>query len=213
MAAPPAASAQKKLGSGAKLGLGLVGLVVIGAVYYLFFFSDLSSAMKAQVQREQQLRSDESAAEAAYGAFMKDSTELEKKKARARDLNKVLPETSEIATFLAAVNQQAEVAGLKVKTVVPADEQVQPFYTRVPVRLEVSGRYHQIAKFFGGVSRLDRIINVENIEMYSPKAGDNDETILSAKCLTTTFHANAKPATPGAPGAPGAPPPPPGGPK
>lgn len=211
--APPAAGG-RKIGTAARLGIGLVGLVAVFAIYYLFFYSDLSSAINAAVQRENQLRADKAAAEAVFASFSKDVQELEKKKAKARDLNKVLPESSEIATFLTAVNQQAEVAGLKVKTVQPADEQVQQFYTRVPVKLEVSGRFHQLAKFFAGVGRLDRIINVENIEMGTPKSGDNDETILQAKCLTTTFHTNApKPAGSGSavPGQPGAPPPPGGG--
>jgi len=100
---------------------------------------------------------------------------------------------------------------LKVRIVNPLEEQNQQFYARVPVRLEVNGKFHQLAKFFAGVSRLDRIINVENIEMGQPKVGDNDETTLSVKCLTTTFRAlAAKPAAP-APAAPGAPAPPPGG--
>jgi type IV pilus assembly protein PilO len=213
--APPPAATGRKLGTGAKLGLGLIGMIAVAAVYYFFFYSDLSSAIATQEEREGQLKSDASAADAAFGAFMKDSTELEKKKAKARDLNKVLPESNEIATFLAAVNQQAEVAGLKVKSVQPADEQVQPYFTRVPVKLEVAGRYHQLAKFFAGVGRLDRIINVENIELTSPLAGDNDQTSLTARCLTTTFHTNApKPAGSGStatPGQPGAPPPPPQG--
>src|SRR5690349_160304 len=118
--APPAA-AQRRIGNGAKLGLGLIGLAAVGAVYYMFFYSDLSSAINAAVQKENALKADKAAAEAAFTAFNKDSQELEKKKAKARDLNKVLPESSEIATFLAAVSQQAEVAGLKVKTVTPAD--------------------------------------------------------------------------------------------
>jgi len=213
MAAAPAA-AGRKLGTGAKLGLGFLGMIVVAAVYFFFFYSDLSSAIASQVERESQLKNDATAADAAFGAFMKDSTELEKKKAKARDLNKVLPESNEIATFLAAVNQQAEVAGLKVKSVQPAEEQIQPFYTRVPVKIEVAGRYHQLAKFFAGVGRLDRIINVENIELSTPVTGDNDQTTLTARCLTTTFHTNAaKPATAasGAPGQPGAPPPAPGG--
>ena len=197
------AAGGRRIGSGAKIGLGLIGCVIVFVVYYLFFFSDLSSAVNTAKQREGQLRSDQTAADLAFDAFMKDSTELQKKIAKARDLNKVLPETSEVATFLAAVNQQAEVAGLKVKSVTPADEATLQFYTRVPVKLEVSGRFHQVAKFFGGVGRLDRIINVENIEMGSPKAGDNDETTLDVKCLTTTFHTNPpKPVASASSGAP-----------
>lgn len=212
--APPAGKAAPKIGTGAKLLLGLAGLAAVALVYYFFFWTDLSNAVKAAQDRHAQLKNDDAQAALAYKAYVDDSTKLEEKKARARELNKILPETTEMAQFLASVNQQAEIAGLKVRIVNPLEEQNQQFYARVPVRLEVNGKFHQLAKFFAGVSRLDRIINVENIEMGQPKVGDNDETTLSAKCLTTTFRALAKPAAPAgsaAPGAPGAPPPPPGG--
>ncbi len=119
-----------------------------------------------------------------------------------------------MASFLTAINQQAEIAGLKVRLVNPLDEQPQQFYARVPVQLEVIGNFHQLARFFAGVSRLDRIINVENINLGKPinpnPTADEGESIITTSCLTTTFHATKAPA-PGAPGAPGAPPAP-GGP-
>lgn len=208
--APPAGKAAAKLGTGVKLLLGFAGLAAVALVYYFFFWSDLANAVKAAQDRNAQLKNDDAQAALAYKAYVDDSTKLEEKKARARELNKILPESTEMAQFLASVNQQAEIAGLKVRIVNPLDEQNQQFYARVPVRLEVNGKFHQLAKFFAGVSRLDRIINVENIEMGQPKVGDNDETTLSAKCLTTTFRAlAAKPVASAA--APGAPAPPPGG--
>ena len=200
--AAPTAKAAPRIGTGLKLLIGFVGLAVVALVYFFFFYNDLSNAVNAARDRNAQLQTDDSAASLVYKAYVDDSTKLEEKKARARDLNKMLPETTEIASFLQAVNQQAEIAGLKVRSVSPLDETNQPFYARVPVRLAVTGKYHQLAKFFAGVSRLDRIINVENIEMGSPKTGDNDETTLSATCLTTTFHALVKPAAAPAPGAP-----------
>lgn len=213
--APPAGKAMPKLGSGAKLLLGLAGLAVVALVYYFFFWSDLANAVRAAQDRYAQLQTEDSQAAQAYKAYVEDSTKLEEKKARARELNKVLPETTEMASFLQNVNQQAEIAGLKVRSVNPMDEQNQQFYARVPVRLEVTGKFHQIAKFFAGISRLDRIINVENIDMGTPKVGDNDETTLTTRCLTTTFRALPKPAaSAAAPGAPGAPAPAaPGGPR
>jgi type IV pilus assembly protein PilO len=62
------------------------------------------------------------------------------------------------------------------------------------------------------VGRLDRIINVENIELSDPKI-EGDDVVLKVKCLATTFHslkpktaAAAKPGAPPAPGAPATPP-------
>jgi type IV pilus assembly protein PilO len=201
MAAPTPQAAGRRLSPLVRFALGLIVGVVIAAVYFLFFYSDLSNAIAQAKTQNAQLHTDEMAAGQAQQAYLADSAKLEEKKARSRDLNKILPESAEMASLLAAINQQAEIAGLKVRTVVPLDEQAQPYYARVPIKLDVSGRYHQLAKFFGGISRMDRIMNVENISMDRPVMGDNDETTVSASCLTTAFHVNAKPAAP-APGAP-----------
>lgn len=209
--APPAAAKGREIGTPVKLLLGLVGLVAAAGLYYFFFYTDLSNALRAATDRKGQLQNEQRSAAAAYKAYLDDATKLEEKRARARDLNRQLPETNEMASFLTAINQQAEIAGLKVRLVNPIDPQPQQFYTRVPVKLEVVGRFHQVARFFYGVSKLDRIINVENINLGKPvnpnPTADEGESIITTSCLTTTFHANKAP-TPGAPGAPGAPPPP-----
>jgi type IV pilus assembly protein PilO len=62
------------------------------------------------------------------------------------------------------------------------------FYVRVPMKLEISGRYHQIAKFFYGVSQLDRIINLENVNLGKPEIHGED-VIVHADVLATAFRA------------------------
>jgi type IV pilus assembly protein PilO len=56
------------------------------------------------------------------------------------------------------------------------------------MKLEMSGKFHQIAKFAFELGKVDRIINVENIELTDPKLV-GDEVILHARCLATAFHA------------------------
>jgi type IV pilus assembly protein PilO len=190
----------QKLGGGVKLLIAIGGMAVLAAAYYLFFYSDLAKAIEAADARHAQLENDERAAQLAYRAYLDDSTKLEEKRARSRELNKVLPESTEIAGFLSSVNQQAEISGLKINKITPANEEVQQYYARVPVDLEVVGRFHQIAKFFAGVGRLERVINIENIQLNVSGKSEDDETMLRVNCRATTFHANAKPA--GAPGGP-----------
>ena len=78
-------------------------------------------------------------------------------------------------------------------------------YAKVPKKLEKSGKIHQIAKFAFELGKVDRIINVENIELNDPKVV-GDEVILHARCLATAFHALTPKAPRGGPPAPGAPP-------
>jgi type IV pilus assembly protein PilO len=129
---------------------------------------------------------------------------------RARELNKVLPPDSEEDAFLSSVQTASNAAGIDLKGYWPMDEVSQAFYAKVPMKLEMSGKFHQIAKFAFELGKVDRIINVENIELSDPKI-EGDEVVLKGHCLATAFHAlKPKPAgtrggAPGAPGAPGTP--------
>jgi type IV pilus assembly protein PilO len=68
------------------------------------------------------------------------------------------------------------------------DEQPQAFYVKDPMRVEVIGKFHQVAKFMYEVGKLDRVINMENVELVNPKV-QGDEVELHSKALATAFHA------------------------
>jgi len=55
------------------------------------------------------------------------------------------------------------------------------------MKIELEGRFHQIAKFFYNVGQLDRIINMENITITEPKV-KGDEVVLKVSALATAFH-------------------------
>jgi type IV pilus assembly protein PilO len=80
------------------------------------------------------------------------------------------------------------VSGVNLAAWTPQDEATEQFYARVPWRLELTGRYHQIAKFFYNVGQLDRIINIENISLTEPSQ-KGDEVVLKVTALATAFHA------------------------
>jgi len=54
------------------------------------------------------------------------------------------------------------------------------------MKVEVSGRFHQIAKFFYGIGQSDRIMNMENISIREPVVRDN-EIFLKVSGLATAF--------------------------
>ena len=79
---------------------------------------------------------------------------------------------------------------------------------RLPVNLQLDGRYHQLARFFHNVSRVERLISMENIRLTAPTVR-GDEVILRVDVLATTYRAPDPPAAPeGSPqaAAPSAPP-------
>jgi type IV pilus assembly protein PilO len=171
----------------AKIGIGAVLLALSAVVYFVVFYGDLATEIKAEQGKERQLREQLDEAKKADRAFRLDLAELEDRKQRQRELNKILPATTESPAFLSSVQSVANVAGVNLSAWEPQQEVPDVFYARVPMRLEFEGRFHQLAKFFYNVGQLDRIINVENISMTDPH-GSGDEVLLKVSCLATAFH-------------------------
>jgi type IV pilus assembly protein PilO len=181
-------SALSRLPTLARVAIGAVMVVLVAAAYYLVFYGDLASRMSASQMREGQLRSELSEARKAEFAYQKDLDELTSRQQRQRELNKVLPPTTEYPAFLSAIQNVANVSGVALTAWSPSPEVAEKFYARVPMRLELSGRYHQVAKFFYGVGQLDRIINIENISLGDPKVVGED-LLLKVEGLATAFRA------------------------
>lgn len=171
----------------AKIGIGAVLLALSGVVYFVVFYGDLATEIKAEQGKERQLRDQLDDAKKAQRAYQLDLAELADRQQRQRELNKILPATTEYPAFLSSVQSVANVAGVNLAAWTPQDEVPDVFYARVPMRLEFEGRFHQLAKFFYNVGQLDRIINVENISMTEPH-GNGDEVLLKVSCLATAFH-------------------------
>ena len=174
------------LSLGGKVGLGFGLALLIGAVYFVVFFNEVSSAIASEQRQEQRLRQDLGNARQSEAAYNQDLMELKKKEQLQRELNKILPETTEAPAFLSAIQGVANVSGVTLQSWTPLPEVRQQFFAKVPMKLTLEGRFHQIVKFFWGVGQLDRIINVENISLTQPRVS-GDEVRLKVECLATAF--------------------------
>jgi len=206
MAAAKGGASLNKLPTPAKVGLGvaLAGIVLIG--YFIVFYSDVSSAINRETARETELRDKLASARKAEFAYHQDLAELNDRQQKQREFNKILPETSEAPAFLSAIQGVANVTGVNLEAWNPQEESAAQFYSKIPMKLRLSGKFHQIAKFLYGVGQLDRIINMEDISIKEPKL-DNDDISVKAECMATAFRALPAPtAPPAAAPAPAAPP-------
>jgi type IV pilus assembly protein PilO len=195
----PAASGSTldRLPLAGKIGVGLLFIALVGALFFVFVYEDLSNELSSAKQREGVLRNDLRTAQAAKEAYQRDRDEKIRSEARAEQTKKILPDEPETPAFLASLQQTATIAGINLTSWTPVDEVPQEFFAKVPMKLTLSGRYHQVAKFFYGVGQLDRIINMEDIQMKAssksggaPKAGEQTaEPEVAVECLATAFRA------------------------
>jgi type IV pilus assembly protein PilO len=187
MAAPGAGLSLAKVSMPVRIALGSALCVLVAVGYWVLFYTDVSSKIDQGNRATAQLKGELVAQQQAQASYFADRDELALRQQRQRELNKVLPGATEQAAFLSSVQQVSNVSGIDLKAWQPLDEKAEAFYAKAPMRLEMSGRFHQVAKFAYEIGKLDRIINVENIQLSNPHV-EGDDVILSARCLATTFH-------------------------
>ena len=102
---------------------------------------------------------------------------------------KLLPDKEEIPTLLTSISNLGAQSGLEFILFQPQKEVPRNFYAEIPLKLEVSGPYHNVATFFDQVSRLSRIVNIGDVTMTEMKAAKNqaDSVILKTGCTATTY--------------------------
>jgi type IV pilus assembly protein PilO len=172
----------------AKAGITLGLLALFGGGYYLIFHSEIETSLLAAQQTGITLTEDLNKARAAEQAFQKDLAELAEREQRQKELNQILPTTTEYPQFLSAVQSAANDSGVSLSAWTPRERVPDKYYARVPMKVELTGRFQQIARFFYNVGQLDRIINMENISMTEPRTVD-DEMVMKAEALATAFQA------------------------
>lgn len=175
----------------AKLGVGALFVALIGVAYFVVFYGDLASSITAEKSREEKLRGELSTARKNEFAYQQDLAELSDRQQRQREQVKILPTETEYPAFLSAVQNVANVSGIGLTAWSPMPEVPDQFYARVPMKVQLRGRYHQIAKFFHGVGQLDRVINMENISLTEPKL-EGEDVVVKVEALATAFRAQAE---------------------
>ena len=171
----------------AKTGICLGAMLLVAAGYFFVFHADVEDDLSQAISTGASLSQDLSKARAAEQAYQKDLAELAEREQRQKELNQILPATTEYPAFLSAVQSAANVSGVSLSAWTPREKVPEKYYAKVPMKVELTGKFMQIARFFYNVGQLDRIINMENISMTDPKMVD-DEMVLKTEALATAFH-------------------------
>jgi type IV pilus assembly protein PilO len=76
-----------------------------------------------------------------------------------------LPGETEIPSLIVDISQTGLAAGLQEKLFRPEPEIPKDFYAEKPIRIRLSGGYHEIANFVSGIAALPRIVTLHNIDI------------------------------------------------
>lgn len=104
----------------------------------------------------------------------------------------LLPKEKEIPKLLKDISALGTNAGLDFLAFKPGGDTPKDFYAEIPVDINVNGPYHNLGFFLDQVSKLDRIVTVNNIKMGGPKM-DAGEMLLSSSARLVTYRFTNKP--------------------
>ena len=168
-----------------KLGaLGLLIVLIVGLGWWFDWRSGIAE-LDAAKQKEGDLRS-------ALTAKKIQAINLDAYKKQLADINqafgallKQLPNKQEMDALITDVNQAGLGRGLQFELFKPEPETVAEFYAETPIKVKVTGGYHDIAAFVSDVSKLSRIVTLQDIAMEPAKDGvlNMDATVKTYRYL------------------------------
>ncbi len=175
-----------KLPTAKKAMILLVAVFVIVGLYgYLAYLPQREEIRRLSDQRDKKLKelSESRAVAKNLERFEREVGQLE---AQLKEALTQLPNQREIPELLKNISKLGKESNLEFLRFRPSKERPREFYAEVPLELVFLGSYHNTGMFFDRISKMPRIINVENFKM-SPNEKSGDQTLLKAQCVATTF--------------------------
>lgn len=169
-----------------KIGIlaGLVIFLLIVGYFYVYLPGD--DKVTKLAEEITGVRGDRDRKKALSANLPKLQKELQEWDAKLKAAVAQLPDRKEIPDLLSSLSTKAREAGLEILLFRPRTENFQEFYAEIPVDIVVRGGFFNAVTFFDEVGKLNRLVNIDNIDLKNPKVG-GDQVALEISTLATTY--------------------------
>jgi type IV pilus assembly protein PilO len=161
----------------------LVCTMVAGGCIYFDTLAQIE-AFEAVQQTEQTLRvsfEEKQAKSANLPDYQYQLTQIE---ASLDEMIKQMPTEAEVASLLVDISQTGLASGLEFKLFKPDPPVLKDFYSELPIRIEVVGKYEEIGSFISGLASLPRIVTVHDVNIST----DDKDGILKMTATVKTYN-------------------------
>ena len=163
--------------------------LLIGGLFFYFVYMPKSTKLEELKINYESLETRLIKAKADASKLAKLRKEYKEAEGKFRLVLQLLPDKKEIPSLLENVSNSGRRSGLEFLLFKPTQEIRRDFYAEIPVQIQVSGGYHNLAMFFDKVARLSRIVNVSNISMKKAESNSSNkkQTSLKTSCTAITY--------------------------
>ena len=173
--------------------IGAVGIwFVVLTVAFIYFV--VWNQQKPELERAQ---ADEIKLREEFKTKHAKAVNLDVYKAQLKDIERSfgallrqLPGKTEVPNLLIDISQTGLAAGLEEKLFQPANEQKRDFYAELPIKIRLTGSYHEFGEFVSGIAALPRIVTLHEIEIKPVRSGkdsSSDELTLDLSAKTYRY--------------------------
>ena len=147
----------------------LLGAIVIaGITYYKTIPAFDKQALLEKKELELRAKFDSEQAKAANReAYVEQLADMEK---TFNIMLRQLPNKTDIESLLVDLSQTSVASGLDVEYFKPDTEIPREFYAEYPIKISVTGQYHQFGQFISGLAALPRIVTLSKIDIAAVQA-------------------------------------------
>lgn len=92
-----------------------------------------------------------------------------------------LPSDTEVPGLLEDIDDKGVESRLVIESIDLQAEVSTEFHIELPIKIKVTGGYHEFATFISGVAGMPRIVTLHDFEIKSSKNGGNQEMDVMAK--------------------------------
>jgi type IV pilus assembly protein PilO len=171
--------------------LALIFFIILVLGYY-FLWTEASTALDTAKAKEQELRQvflTKKAQAINLKAYKKQMVEIEK---TFGAMLRQLPDKSQMDGLLTDINQAGLSRGLEFELFKPGQETQAEFYAEMPISIKVLGTYHDLGAFATDISKLSRIVTLNNIAITTTSKDGGKDAKIAGTDATLVMEAVAK---------------------
>ena len=167
--------------------VALCFIVLSLVLAYVFVWDEQVPELQKREDTEQALRTE-------FKTKHSKAVNLEVYKQQLKDIERSfgallrqLPGKTEVPNLLVDISQTGLSAGLEEKLFQPQAEQKKDFYAELPIKISLTGSYHQFGEFVSGIAALPRIVTLHDIEIKSATKDAYDQLTLDLTAKTYRY--------------------------
>ena len=165
--------------------LAFLAVILVGLGYWFLWSPEIDEFEQAKA-KEADLRQ-------TFLAKKSQAVKVEAYKQQMVDIEKTfgallkqLPDKSQMDGLLTDINQAGLGRGLEFELFKPGQETMAEFYAEMPIQIKIKGNYHDIGAFATDVSKLSRIVTLNDLAI-TPAGKDAKDSTLSMEAVAKTY--------------------------